>query len=162
MPRSRKCGCIRPLPHTPSRRSGYLVKQKDSFAFFYPLLSNNRKYEYMLKKISVCLLVLILMFVIEARWIDEGWEATLIIDLEMNEINDHKPRNFYLHMSLPIMISQRLGQLTLFEIKLKVTWAHVFKVSNEVGRKVSAVLNSITAFINFTAHMYFDFIFVDV
>jgi hypothetical protein len=33
LPRSRKCGSIHPLPHTPSWRSAYLVKHRDSIAF---------------------------------------------------------------------------------------------------------------------------------
>jgi hypothetical protein len=53
----------------------------------------------------------------------------------MNEINDHKPRTFYLFVSLPIMITQRLGQLTLFEMKLEMSRARVFKVINQVGQK---------------------------
>jgi hypothetical protein len=85
----------------------------------------------------------------------------LIIDLEMNEINDHKPRTFHLYMTLPIMIRQRLGQLTLFEIKLDVSRARVFKVTNQVGTEVSAFLSSITNFINFTAPVYVHLIFID-
>jgi hypothetical protein len=33
VPRSRKCGSIHPLPHTPSWRSAYLVKHRDNFTF---------------------------------------------------------------------------------------------------------------------------------
>jgi hypothetical protein len=33
VPRSRKCGFIHPLPHTPSWRSAYLVKHGDNFTF---------------------------------------------------------------------------------------------------------------------------------
>jgi hypothetical protein len=33
VPRSRKCGPIHPLPHTPSWRSAELVKHKDNFTF---------------------------------------------------------------------------------------------------------------------------------
>jgi hypothetical protein len=33
VPRSRKCGFIHPLPHTPSRRSAELVKHRDNFTF---------------------------------------------------------------------------------------------------------------------------------
>jgi hypothetical protein len=61
------------------------------------------------------------MFVNEARLTDEGRKATLIVDLLMNEIIDHKPRTSYLCMSLPITIRQKPGQLTLFEIKLEVS-----------------------------------------
>jgi hypothetical protein len=39
------------------------------------------------------------MFIIEARLRDEGGKATLITGLEMNEINDYKPRSLYLFMS---------------------------------------------------------------
>jgi hypothetical protein len=35
--RSRKCGTIHTLPHTPSWRSAKLVKHRDSFTFFYLL-----------------------------------------------------------------------------------------------------------------------------
>lgn len=34
MPRSRKCGCIHPLPHMPSWCSVWLVKHTDNFTFF--------------------------------------------------------------------------------------------------------------------------------
>jgi hypothetical protein len=44
---------------------------------------------------------------LKADGTDEGGKATLILGLEMNEINDHKPRPSYLFMSLP-----KLGQLT--------------------------------------------------
>jgi hypothetical protein len=33
VPRSRKCGSIHPLPHTPSWRSAELVKHRDNFTF---------------------------------------------------------------------------------------------------------------------------------
>jgi hypothetical protein len=33
VPRSRKCGCIHPLPHKPSWGSAELVKRRDSFTF---------------------------------------------------------------------------------------------------------------------------------
>jgi hypothetical protein len=33
VPRSRKCGSIYPLPHTPSWRSAQLVKHRDNFTF---------------------------------------------------------------------------------------------------------------------------------
>jgi hypothetical protein len=36
--RSRKCGSIHPLPHTPSWRSAYLVEHSDNFTFTSPLL----------------------------------------------------------------------------------------------------------------------------
>jgi hypothetical protein len=36
VPRSRKCGSIQPLPHTPSWRSAYLVKHRDNFTFYLP------------------------------------------------------------------------------------------------------------------------------
>jgi hypothetical protein len=74
------------------------------------------------------------MFVNEARRTDEGRKATLIVDLEMNEINDHKPRTSYLSMSLPITIRQRPVQFTLFEIKLEVPRARVFKVTNQAHK----------------------------
>jgi hypothetical protein len=34
VPRSRKCGSIHPLPHTPSWCSAYLVKYRDDFTFY--------------------------------------------------------------------------------------------------------------------------------
>jgi hypothetical protein len=34
VPRSRKCGSIQPLPHTPSWRSAKLVKHRDNFTYF--------------------------------------------------------------------------------------------------------------------------------
>jgi hypothetical protein len=33
VPKSRKCGSIHPLPHTPSWRSASLVKHRDNFTF---------------------------------------------------------------------------------------------------------------------------------
>jgi hypothetical protein len=37
VPRSRKCGSINPLPHTPSWHNVQLVRHKENFAFFYNL-----------------------------------------------------------------------------------------------------------------------------
>jgi hypothetical protein len=37
VPRSRKCGSIHPLPHTPSWRSAYVVKHRDNVTFFFYL-----------------------------------------------------------------------------------------------------------------------------
>jgi hypothetical protein len=34
VPRSSKCGSIRPVPHTPSCRSAWLVKHRDSYTFY--------------------------------------------------------------------------------------------------------------------------------
>jgi hypothetical protein len=39
VPRSRKCGSIYPLPHTPSWRSVPLVKHRNNFTFYrYPVI----------------------------------------------------------------------------------------------------------------------------
>jgi hypothetical protein len=34
VPRSRKCGSIYPLPHTPSWHNAYLLKHRDKFTFY--------------------------------------------------------------------------------------------------------------------------------
>jgi hypothetical protein len=51
VPRSRKCGSIHPLPHTPSWHSAELVKHRDNFTFVpYGIRSVCLNEEYYLKK----------------------------------------------------------------------------------------------------------------
>jgi hypothetical protein len=49
VPRSRKCGSIHPLPHTPSCRSAQLVKHRDNFTFISYIIVQQRRTCYFIR-----------------------------------------------------------------------------------------------------------------